>query len=661
MADDTQAAAPVTLDSIRQKYPQYKDVDDDTLARGLHQKFYSQMPFNDFASKVGYKAPVKADTAAPQTDSAGKQIGHALADTAGAVAHGVGTSLDIGHNMLSQVGIGQPREYNSPDSFATDFARPFQHAPDAPEAPDVKEQARRNLPKIGDTDIAKRITENPTMQAIGKNVIAPITDAAGAGAALAGAPGMLRAGLEGASDVLGGASKSQAARVASNPALVRARADGFKVTADDVRGRTNPANTSSPNADLPGPSRTTPDTQDVVNTHNQTHGTKIAAEEVKLHNTRAINPDEVEERKSQEGKVYGQVGDAIGNSRDATPVLDHDLSTSAAKNADPAIQAKIDKDVQFYRDSLKGKFNGPKAVQTVRSLRDSAQELKKSTVPGDQARGTTYQNMADAIEDEMMRQLPAGNVPGLPGGQDLRSMFPAARQQLAKLYDLSEVTSGGQVNAAKVLALREAGKPLTGALDAIANAADAAPQSMQGPRGSPQHITTAPTPGRGSMIDAWNLGKAAVHKIPGLNPASDAYQASRYGKVGGSAATPPASAAPKVSEVRPEVKLTPGGTSGPAPTRPAEPHAEREGAPAPFEGGEVGALQRQLPLTRRDVPGDVMAPAEWDRQALARVRSMTPPERAAAEGPPVYHDKLSTTVKSRKGRPLGQAFNRDRE
>lgn len=561
--------------------------------------------------------------AAPEPASPGTVIGHGIADMAGGIAHGVGTSLDIGHNMLAQVGVGKEREYNAPDSNATRFAAPFQHSPDAPEvSDDPKEQIRRELPKLGDTAAAKAVMENPTMQAIGKNVVAPAVDAAGAGAALAGAPGAVRAGLEGASDLLGGASKAGAARVAANPQLVRARADGFKLTADDVRGKTNPADASKPNADLPGPSSTTPDVADKINVHNQKLATQRMAEDVKLPNTRNINPDEVSERMAQEGKVYGQVGDAIGTGAKPTPVLDHDLAMAGTKDADPAVQAKVDKDVSYYRDELKGDFDGPKAVQAVRTLRNSAQELANSRVPGDQARGRTYQNIANALEDEMMRQLPAS-------AQDLHTAFPAARQQLAKLYELNEVSEGGQVNPAKVAQLRTQGKPLSGAADAVANAAEVAPQSMQGPRGAPSYAPNSLY--KGSWIV--KTGKALVNKIPGLDPASDTYQASRYGETGGLNATPPASAAPRVSEIRPPVKVTPPpGTAGNG--RQTEmPLPPGPDAPPPFEltHPEGTALEpAQRPLVNPRIPGKAMDPAEWDRQALARVRAMTPAEREEA-------------------------------
>src|ERR1017187_9120168 len=45
----------VTIDDVRSKYPQYKDLSDDQLADGLHKKFYSDMPREQFDKKIGLK------------------------------------------------------------------------------------------------------------------------------------------------------------------------------------------------------------------------------------------------------------------------------------------------------------------------------------------------------------------------------------------------------------------------------------------------------------------------------------------------------------------------------------------------------------------------------------------------------------------------------
>lgn len=45
----------MNIEEIRQKYPQYNDLSDADLAQSLHTKFYADMPFDKFASKIGYK------------------------------------------------------------------------------------------------------------------------------------------------------------------------------------------------------------------------------------------------------------------------------------------------------------------------------------------------------------------------------------------------------------------------------------------------------------------------------------------------------------------------------------------------------------------------------------------------------------------------------
>lgn len=50
----------VSLDAVRAKYPQYNDLSDAALVKGLHGKFYSDLPFDDFAQRVGF-APSRAE------------------------------------------------------------------------------------------------------------------------------------------------------------------------------------------------------------------------------------------------------------------------------------------------------------------------------------------------------------------------------------------------------------------------------------------------------------------------------------------------------------------------------------------------------------------------------------------------------------------------
>lgn len=50
----------LTLAEYRQKYPQYDTVDDDTLAKSLHSKYYPDMDFGEFSSQIQYGSAVES-------------------------------------------------------------------------------------------------------------------------------------------------------------------------------------------------------------------------------------------------------------------------------------------------------------------------------------------------------------------------------------------------------------------------------------------------------------------------------------------------------------------------------------------------------------------------------------------------------------------------
>ena len=51
-----------SIKEIRSKYPQYDQLSDEELARALHGKFYSDMDFGDFSSKIGLAPAQEAPT-----------------------------------------------------------------------------------------------------------------------------------------------------------------------------------------------------------------------------------------------------------------------------------------------------------------------------------------------------------------------------------------------------------------------------------------------------------------------------------------------------------------------------------------------------------------------------------------------------------------------
>lgn len=79
----------MNIADIRAKYPMYSDLSDEQLLKGFHKKYYSDMDFNDFASKLGY------NQAAPQEQTNGWDKAQDIADT----ALGVVGTFDKGYSL----------------------------------------------------------------------------------------------------------------------------------------------------------------------------------------------------------------------------------------------------------------------------------------------------------------------------------------------------------------------------------------------------------------------------------------------------------------------------------------------------------------------------------------------------------------------------------
>ena len=104
-----------TITEVRQKYPQYDDLSDDQLAGALHKKFYSDMPADEFRTKIGMTPPPELAAPVPAAEPA------SIAD----VSKGVGAGLLQGGayvaglpgDLLSAVDAGVrniPRLFGAP-------------------------------------------------------------------------------------------------------------------------------------------------------------------------------------------------------------------------------------------------------------------------------------------------------------------------------------------------------------------------------------------------------------------------------------------------------------------------------------------------------------------------------------------------------------------
>jgi len=78
--------------SIRQQYPQYGDMTDADLAKALHQKYYSDMPEDQFNQKIGFKPDSTLKTVGKEILGAGEA---ALTVASGVAQQAVGTPKDV--------------------------------------------------------------------------------------------------------------------------------------------------------------------------------------------------------------------------------------------------------------------------------------------------------------------------------------------------------------------------------------------------------------------------------------------------------------------------------------------------------------------------------------------------------------------------------------
>jgi hypothetical protein len=121
------------------------------------------------------------------------------------------------------------------------------------------------------------------------------------------------------------------------------------------------------------------------------------------------------------------------------------------------------------------------ALEIVKELRFNANaNLRALGEPSKHALGIAQRQAADAIDDLVER-----NIQGAQPGSGLVDQYRQARRLIARSYDVEGATNPatGDVNARGIARLAAKGRPLTGELDTIANAAAAFPKATQMPAG----------------------------------------------------------------------------------------------------------------------------------------------------------------------------------
>lgn len=118
-----------TMKEVRAKFPQYNDLTDQQLAGALHRKFYADMPFKDFAAKVGLLQPEIATAGKGDRERSWSEYGMDALKSAGAglVEGTIGLASmpqDLGTWLGDKVGYGISRiAGRSPEEAQADTER----------------------------------------------------------------------------------------------------------------------------------------------------------------------------------------------------------------------------------------------------------------------------------------------------------------------------------------------------------------------------------------------------------------------------------------------------------------------------------------------------------------------------------------------------------
>lgn len=314
-----------------------------------------------------------------------------------------------------------------------------------------------------------------------------------------GAGDLISAGASKLGSALSTSATNQASQNAARDAAISAaRANGYVLPPQEV----NPGTLNSLMEGISGKIKTS----QAASQTNQAVTNSLAKSAVGLPADAPLTVDALNAVRQQAGKAY----QAVRNSGTVTPTPAYysalDSISNQANGAAKSFPGLKNDNVGTVLDTLRQpQFEAGDAVDAVGSLRDLA---GKAYAFGSKAEGAAYKQSATALEDALDTHLQTNGSP------DALQNFRDARQTIAKTYTvqgaLNPVT--GNVNAAKIAAQLQKGKPLSGELQDIGTVASAFPKATQ---------TLSQNYNPISPLDYMaGLGSAATgyatHGIPGL-------------------------------------------------------------------------------------------------------------------------------------------------
>lgn len=250
---------------------------------------------------------------------------------------------------------------------------------------------------------------------------------------------------------------------------------------------------------------------------NQQITNKLATKSLGLPEDTILSPEVLNNVRAEAGKVY----DGISNAGIIVPKKS--FGDALDKIGENAVKAEMNfpnatsKQILDVVGSLrKDAFDAGSAVSRIKQLRTEADMAYRQ---GNNELGKATKDAASALEDAIESHLSNLNQP------DALNKFKEARQLIAKTYTVEKAMNKttGTVDASKLAARLQSGKPMSGELKDIAQFGQAFPKAIQTPERiggsigvSPLDYAMAGTTGAASLLGGEDKGTSGALSLATL-------------------------------------------------------------------------------------------------------------------------------------------------
>ena len=258
-------------------------------------------------------------------------------------------------------------------------------------------------------------------------------------------------------------------------------------------------------------------TQQAASAHNQQITNTLAAESLGLPKDTVLTAQVFDDVRQKAGAYYKAVVDAVPTVMPDESFKDavKDLGGQNSQAAKYFPKITNNAGIKELVDELGKADAHPTAawVEVVKELRHSANANLRGIAmadPSKHALGLAQREAANTIDELIER-----NVVAQTGQHGVVDAYRQARRMIAMAYDTESVTnpSTGDVNARGLAKLADKGRPLTGGLRTISDAAMAFPKAFQDPAGFGHNEPW-------SALDFFGSGAALAHGNPLLGAAT---------------------------------------------------------------------------------------------------------------------------------------------